>query len=184
MLEFLTPKFLSPQKLFEQADCHIKPSTLFGIGLFLAGLGATATIVTRIPLFFLPLNALILFSIPFLWLLNKRRGRLAKFAAQDKPVEHQTSILQALYLMNNEFITDRTSLEHNKSLAAIANQATTTARKIDSLYLLVLSRKPRAEEKERLVKYVDDGGPTRDSKKALTDIFWVLLNSSEFILNH
>src|SRR5438270_12589449 len=32
----LTPKFLSPQKLFEQADCHIKPSTLLGIGGLLA----------------------------------------------------------------------------------------------------------------------------------------------------
>src|SRR3954466_14573257 len=43
LLEMLTPKFLSPQKLFEQADCHIKPGTLFGIGLLLAGMGATVT---------------------------------------------------------------------------------------------------------------------------------------------
>jgi hypothetical protein len=123
---------------------------------------------------------------PFLGAGNQTpRGKfLARFAAQDKPVEHQTSILQALYLMNNEFIADRTSLEHNKSLAVIAQQATSTSRKIESLYLLVLSRKPRAAELERLVKYVDEGGPTHDSKKALTDIFWVLLNSSEFILNH
>src|SRR3954447_16741090 len=35
-LETITPKFLSPKKLFEQADCHIKPSTLFGIGMLLA----------------------------------------------------------------------------------------------------------------------------------------------------
>src|SRR4051794_28550929 len=35
-MELITPKFLSPQKFFEQADCHIKPSTLFGIGLLLA----------------------------------------------------------------------------------------------------------------------------------------------------
>src|SRR5436309_14661580 len=30
LLEWLTPKFLSPKKMFEQADCHIPPSTLFG----------------------------------------------------------------------------------------------------------------------------------------------------------
>src|ERR1700736_5451958 len=36
LLEAITPKFLSLTKLFEQADCHIKPSTLFGIGLLLA----------------------------------------------------------------------------------------------------------------------------------------------------
>src|SRR5215207_5421854 len=31
--ELLTPKFLTFDKLFMQADCNIKPSTLFGIGL-------------------------------------------------------------------------------------------------------------------------------------------------------
>src|SRR3954468_8431501 len=35
LMEFLTPKFLSPRKFFEQAECHIKPSTLFAIGLLL-----------------------------------------------------------------------------------------------------------------------------------------------------
>src|SRR5262249_4553762 len=44
-LEWITPTFFNPKKLFEQADCHIPPSTLFGIGLLLAGLGATATLL-------------------------------------------------------------------------------------------------------------------------------------------
>src|SRR4051794_18657160 len=35
-IEAITPKFLSPRKLFEQADCHIKPGTLLAIGLVLA----------------------------------------------------------------------------------------------------------------------------------------------------
>ena len=47
LLEVLTPKFLSLQKLFEQADCHIKPSTLFGIGLLLALVGATVSCAGR-----------------------------------------------------------------------------------------------------------------------------------------
>jgi tight adherence protein B len=82
LLELLTPKFLSPQKMFEQADCHIKPSTLFGIGLLLASLGATATVLARVPIYFAPLNAIVCLSLPFLWLWNKRRARLKKFAAQ------------------------------------------------------------------------------------------------------
>src|SRR5438105_7222636 len=69
LFEMLTPKFLSPQKLFEQADCHIKPSTLFGVGLLLAVLGITVSLLTRIPLIFAPLNGLVLFTIPFLCLL-------------------------------------------------------------------------------------------------------------------
>jgi tight adherence protein B len=82
LLEALTPKFLSPRKLFEQADCHIRPSTLFGIGLLLASLGATATVLARVPVYFAPINALVCLSVPFIWLWNKRRTRLKKFASQ------------------------------------------------------------------------------------------------------
>ena len=86
--------------------------------------------------------------------------------------------------MNSGFIADRTSLEKNRTLANLAEQRTTTARKVESLYLVVLSRKPRPEEAERFIKYIEKGGPSKDSKKALADVFWVLLNSPEFILNH
>jgi len=109
---------------------------------------------------------------------------LAKFTAQDQKTEYQTSILQALYLMNNEFIADRTSVAKNRTLATLAEQRTSTARKVESLYLVVLARKPRLVESERFVKYVDGGGPAKDPKKALADVFWVLLNSPEFLLNH
>jgi hypothetical protein len=113
-----------------------------------------------------------------------RRRFLSRFTGQEKQVDHQTSILQALYLMNNEFIVARTSLENNRTLATLAEQRTSTARKLESLYLVVLSRKPRPEETARLVKYVDNGGPSGNSRKALADVFWVLLNSPEFMLNH
>ncbi|HZY86435.1 MAG TPA: type II secretion system F family protein [Gemmataceae bacterium] len=82
LLGMLTPTFLSPQKLFEQADCHIKPSTLFGIGVLLGVLGATVTVLMRFSIFLAPLNGLVMFVLPFLWLYNKRRVRLKKFAAQ------------------------------------------------------------------------------------------------------
>jgi hypothetical protein len=59
-----------------------------------------------------------------------------------------------------------------------------TRQKLDALYLAALARPMRPSEEARLVSYVETGGPSRDTKKALADIFWVLLNSSEFILNH
>jgi hypothetical protein len=105
---------------------------------------------------------------------------LAKFAAQEQKTDYQTSILQALYLMNNEFIADRTNAARNRTLATLAEQRTGTTRKVESLYLVVLSRKPRPEESERFVKYVEASDP----KKTLADVFWVLLNSPEFLLNH
>jgi hypothetical protein len=110
---------------------------------------------------------------------------LAKFSNQEKPTERQTSILQALALMNGQFIDDATSIERSKTLAAVVDAPfLSTAQRIETLYLAALSRKPRADESARLVKYVTQGGTSGDSKAALADVFWALLNSGEFILNH
>lgn len=81
-LEMITPKFISIPKLFEQADCHIKPSTLTAIGGMLAALGATITVVLKLPIWLAPLNGLVLFTLPWIWLYLKRAKRLKKFAAQ------------------------------------------------------------------------------------------------------
>jgi hypothetical protein len=103
----------------------------------------------------------------------------------DRRTEYQTSILQALALMNGRFVADATSLTRSETLAAVADLPTMgTREKLDTLFLAALSRPMRESEAVRLMAYVTSGGPTKDTKKALADVFWVLLNSSEFILNH
>ena len=82
LLEAITPKFLSPQKLFEQADCNIKPGTLMGVGILLAAFGAVITMLAKLPLWLVPINGLVLMSLPFCWLYMKRASRLKKFQAQ------------------------------------------------------------------------------------------------------
>jgi len=82
LVEMITPKFVSLGKLFEQADCHIKPNTLSLIGLVLAAAAVTLSWVANMPWLFLPIAGLVMFSLPWLWLWNKRRMRLAKFASQ------------------------------------------------------------------------------------------------------
>src|SRR5260370_14832784 len=69
-------------KIFEQADCHIKPSSLVMIGLVLGILGVTASWLAKVPLFLAWLPGLVLFMVPFGWVWNKRRVRLKSFAAQ------------------------------------------------------------------------------------------------------
>jgi hypothetical protein len=118
---------------------------------------------------------------------NTPRGEiLAKFANPvDRRTESQTSILQALALMNGRFVADATSLNRSELLAAVADSPfMDTREKLDALYMAALSRPMRGSEAGRLIGYVNEGGPSKDSKKALADVFWVLLNSSEFILNH
>jgi hypothetical protein len=116
---------------------------------------------------------------------SPRQDFIRRFPTPDKRSEQQTSILQALYLMNGKIVSDATSLEHNKNLAIIAEATTVrTSRRVEQVFLLTLGRKPRPAESDRLVKYVEGGGPSKDPKAALCDVFWALLNSSEFCVNH
>jgi hypothetical protein len=117
---------------------------------------------------------------------NPRAEFLSKFANPvDRKTEYQTSILQALALMNGKFVADATSLERSEILAAVVdNPFMTDRQRLDTLFLAALSRPMRPPEASRLTAYVAAGGPSGSSKKALADVFWVLLNSSEFILNH
>jgi hypothetical protein len=108
------------------------------------------------------------------------------FANRDeKPTEGQTTILQALALMNGPLMAGVTSLDASSTLAAVAEAPfLDTAGRIETLYLAVLTRRPRSDELERLVPYVARGGASGDPSKALADVFWALLNSPEFRFNH
>jgi hypothetical protein len=133
---------------------------------------------------------------------------MLKYANQDRRHEPQTSILQALFLMNGEFMAKRTKLENNQDLKDLAGQHTARkavqqlppvfdrdvmtfiakqadhVRRVRSLYMIVLSRPPRQDELERFVPYLERGGATGNLGDALSDIYWVLLNTSEFLHNH
>jgi len=111
---------------------------------------------------------------------------LNKFTTQDKRSETQTSILQALYLMNGKFVADRCkpTRDSNESLFTIATTEQKSQERVLSLYRLVLSREPTAAETKRFAEYIDRGGATGDTAQAVADVYWVLLNSAEFVLNH
>ena len=94
----------------------------------------------------------------------------------EKPTEGETSILQALALMNGPLMASVTSLETSDTLAAVAEAPyLDTPGRIETLYLAALTRRPRPDELERLVPYVDSGGTAGDRSKALADVFWALL---------
>jgi len=111
---------------------------------------------------------------------------LAKFGnAVGKKTETETTILQALAMMNGRFMADVTSVERSRTLAAVVEAPyLSTKERLQTLFVTVLGREMRAEEEAKLMAYVENGGPAKDPNKALADVFWVLLNSSEFSLNH
>jgi hypothetical protein len=59
-----------------------------------------------------------------------------------------------------------------------------TPKRIEALFLATLSRLPSDEETATMQEHVDKASPGVERKQAFADIFWVLLNSTEFALNH
>ena len=87
--------------------------------------------------------------------------------------------------MNGRFISDATSLSRSETLAGVIDfPGTDTRQRLDTQYLAALSRPMRGSEAGRLIPYVNGGGPSRNPNEALADVFWLLLNSSEFCVNH
>jgi hypothetical protein len=128
---------------------------------------------------------------------NSARAQfLALFSNQaDKSTDHTTSILQALALMNGQVTATATHLQNSGTLAAIVDAPfMDTPERIETLYLAALSRRPSPKELSKLIAYVDGGGTDADKPatpgddqryaRALADVFWALLNSGEFVLNH
>jgi hypothetical protein len=114
---------------------------------------------------------------------SARSEFLARFAASERPTDKQTSILQALTLMNGKVTATATTVEKSETLASVADAPfLSRAERIETLYLATLSRKPTAKELERAEKFIKNAkGKEAD---ALADVFWALLNSPEFVLNH
>ncbi|MFM8398641.1 MAG: hypothetical protein ACKOAH_12505, partial [Pirellula sp.] len=52
---------------------------------------------------------------------------------------------------------------------------------IESLFVRALSRKPTAEERVDLMAFVSGNEKSQD---VYEDIFWALMNSTEFLFNH
>jgi hypothetical protein len=109
-----------------------------------------------------------------------------RFSDQSVPrTEAETSILQALTLMNGGLVSDAVDLEKSETLVAVADAPFLSSfERVETLVMATLSRRPTPEESSRFVDYVERGGAAKNPKQALADVFWALLNSAEFALNH
>ena len=106
---------------------------------------------------------------------SPKRQFLETFQRMGKATETQTTILQALTLMNGGETGTATTGGAGRTLDAIVELPGLTANeRLEAIYLTVLSRKPTADELKRLTAFVD-GKPER-----LADVLWVLLNGIEF----
>src|SRR5262245_56736980 len=72
ILDVLTPSILNYTRYFEQADVHIKPSTLFAISVMCGFLGAVFSALIARTIYVAPVGGLLLFMVPWTWLWWRR----------------------------------------------------------------------------------------------------------------
>jgi hypothetical protein len=88
------------------------------------------------------------------------------------------TIPQALFLMNGPMIHNRTQARPGTVLGEILVTAPNDRAALNALYLRVLSRTPNAKEVEACSNYLSRVG---HRVEAFEDIYWALINSTEFI---
>jgi hypothetical protein len=122
--------------------------------------------------------------------------RLVKFAetrdfverygdlGQDEFAASGSTIPQRLLLMNGKLVKERT--KPNPLLAAttrIALLGRSAEQQVEAAYLTVLTRRPSAEELDHFAARLADT-PRKKEDEALEDLYWTLINSTEFSWNH
>jgi hypothetical protein len=99
----------------------------------------------------------------------------------------QGTIPQALMMMNGELMERATGGEPGSFLARLRNAAMNRRQgqpetyMVNMIYLSALSRYPTNPELRRAQGFL---ASSPDTLGVLSDLFWALLNSNEFILNH
>lgn len=99
----------------------------------------------------------------------------------DEATTFDGTIPQALMLMNGELM--RAALEGGggSMLAAILTDSHPPVEKVRRMYLATLVRPPTAREVQTATQILQHA---KTPVEAYQDLFWALLNSNEFILNH
>ena len=92
------------------------------------------------------------------------------------------SIAQVLMMFNGELVKVATGTGKGGFLDRVAASGGKNAAKIDALYLAALARKPSAKEVAAANKLMQER--KGDAIGALQDVWWAVLNSNEFIINH
>jgi hypothetical protein len=95
--------------------------------------------------------------------------------------EFDAGVLQALTLLNGSETTVATDREQSSVLMALDSPLFDDSERLEVLFLGTYSRFPTPDEAESLLDHVTAAD---DSREALGDVLWALLNSAEFTLNH
>lgn len=96
----------------------------------------------------------------------------------------ETSIPRALFMLNDETVNQAMKAGDGSMLARIDEAAKTPEQAVDYLYLAALSRRAEPAEREFVLAQLAKAPEGQGRASVAEDVFWGLLNSTEFVTNH
>ena len=91
-------------------------------------------------------------------------------------------MVQVLHLSNGDTINEKLATKGNR-IDQILAANTPNERIVEDAFLSTLSRLPTTDEKQQLVNALDNAA-SKERRLVLEDLYWSLLSSKEFLLNH
>lgn len=121
---------------------------------------------------------------------GKKREHLKKFlflldnGEMEEIEAFNGTVPQALMMINGSMVNDSADYrKHGTFVNYVLDNWRDTSERVEYMYLTVLSRKPTIREQTFFQRFLDRSNYTQKSL-AYEDLYWVLLNSAEFSLNH
>lgn len=102
----------------------------------------------------------------------------------DESLTFESTMTQALLMMNSELTQQALSLDRGSLLEKLARAHESDSEKLRHLCLATLTRLPTAKEQQAFRKLVANGNSARPNSAGWQDALWAYLNSSEFVLVH
>lgn len=104
---------------------------------------------------------------------------------EDEFEDRGGTIPQRLVMLNGELVKERTKDDLVFNAATrIAQQVSDDQKAIEAAFLVVFTRRPSETERDFFAKQLSDEDTKISRSERLEDIFWSLLNSTEFCWNH
>ncbi|MEM0925319.1 MAG: DUF1549 domain-containing protein [Planctomycetota bacterium] len=108
--------------------------------------------------------------------LSRMRG------ASASPSEYPHGVVQTLGMMNGPEMSQAISPATSGLIQSLDAPFLSDRQRIETLFLACLSRLPAEPELERFLQFLSSGDPSSSRQDRLSDIVWVLLNTSESFL--
>jgi hypothetical protein len=94
-----------------------------------------------------------------------------------------SSILQQLNLMNDNFVVSRTRVAASPSLLAIS-KITDNSSAVEQLFLTFLSRQPTDYERAHALTYLQNANGATARNAAIEDLAWACINKLDFLFSY